>query len=459
MVSALRRWWLFWRDWYDDWPRRRPTEYVYRYVTQFTLTDSAKILLATCFAVLPLSMYTLSILVYQIFVALGMLLILCRVVSIVYRPTLLVRGGLPEKVNAWEPVTVRFSITNEGERPAWDIGGRFMSIFMGRPRSRIAHAPEERLTIRTPMDQLAKRGLVRVQRDEIVIDTLPAGASADLEVKLVFTRRGTYDVPTFRLYSEFPFNLLRTRPRIRNEARLEGVVTALPGFVPAQAIDIPASRDYQPGGISLTSEIGESPEYIGSRVYREGDNVRRLDFRGWARHGVPVVREYQEEYYCRVALILDTYVEKHHGDETLEAAIQLAAAIADSLSNGEYIIDLFAAGPDLYVFRSGRHTAHFDNILEILACIEGNPNETFDEIGPSLRNEIENISTALFVFTDWSESRERLVRMAMESGCNAKAYVVRDGTTTLPIAGLEELVNSTMSFTPEEVRLGSYAEL
>ena len=209
----------------------------------------------------------------------------------------------------------------------------------------------------------------------------------------------------------------------------------------------------------MTSDIGESPEYIGSRLYRDGDNVRRLDFRGWARHGVPVVREYQEEYYCRVALILDTHVPRRAGDEALEAAIQLAATAADALSNGEYIIDLFAAGPDLYVFRSGRHTAHFENILAILACIEGNPRETFDEIGPSLRNEIENISTALFVFTDWSESRERLVRMSLEAGCNAKAFVVRSGEATLPVAGLESLVPDTQTFTPEQVRRGEYGVL
>jgi hypothetical protein len=36
--------------------------------------------------------------------------------------------------------------------------------------------------------------------------------------------------------------------------------------------------------------------------------VRRIDFRSWARLGKPVVREYQEEYYCRIALILDTHV-------------------------------------------------------------------------------------------------------------------------------------------------------
>ena len=458
MTAALRRQWVRLRDRYHYRPRR-PTEYVYRYLTQFTMTDSARIILGICFAVLPLSMYTLSILAYQVLIALGALLLGCRLVSWWYRPVLRVEGTLPEKVTAWERVTIRFTVRNEGTRTAWDLGGQFFPVYLGRPRSLLE--PKASVAITEPQwrDLYTTRGSLRVQQEEVVVDALPPGASAEISLDAVFTRRGTYEVPAFRFYSEFPFNILRTRPRIVNDPQLSGTVTALPGFIPAEGIKVPVSRNYQPGGISLTSDIGESPEYIGSRVYREGDNVRRLDFRAWARHGEPVVREYQEEYYCRVVLILDTHVPRREGDDALEGAIRMAAAVADALSNGEYIIDLFAAGPDLYVFRSGRHTAHFENILEILACIEGNPKETFDEIGPSLRNEIDNISTALFVFTDWSESRERLVRMSLEAGCNAKAYVVRDGDPTLPIAGLEDLVPSTMVFTPEQVRRGSYGEL
>src|SRR5690606_31114912 len=85
-------------------------------------------------------------------------------------------------------------------------------------------------------------------------------------------------------------------------------IIILPSFEPLAGLTLPVGTRYQPGGIALTSHVGESPEYIGNREYVPGEPIRRLDFRAWARTGRPVVREYQEEYYCRVALILDTWI-------------------------------------------------------------------------------------------------------------------------------------------------------
>jgi len=188
----------------------------------------------------------------------------------------------------------------------------------------------------------------------------------------------------------------------------------------------------------LTSSIGESPEYIGNREYVPGDSARRIDYRSWARLAKPVVREYQEEYYCRVALVLDTFVPRgrkarREGFPDLEAAISLSASVADALSRGEYLIDLFAAGPELYVFRAGRHTAHFENILEIVACVDACRDNPFDTVAPALVDELTNISTVIGVLLDWDASRRQLVRTAVEMGCSVKILIVRDGETTEPI--------------------------
>src|SRR5690606_17421882 len=143
----------------------------------------------------------------------------------------------------------------------------------------------------------------------------------------------------------------------------------VPSFEPLQDVVLPITRRYQPGGIVLASKVGESPEYIGSREYRTGDPARDIDYRSWARLARPVVRESQEEYFCRVALILDTYVSRwtrmpREGHEPMEAAVSLTAAVADALTRGEHVIDIFAAGPEIHVFRAGRHAASVDQVLE-----------------------------------------------------------------------------------------------
>jgi uncharacterized protein (DUF58 family) len=250
-------------------------------------------------------------------------------------------------------------------------------------------------------------------------------------VTLTPKRRGRYQLPDLRAYTTFPFALGRSGKMSKALPPL----VVLPSFEPLAGLILPVGSRYQPGGIALTSHVGESPEYIGNREYVPGEPIRRLDFRAWARTGRPVVREYQEEYYCRVALILDTYIAPGRkagpkGFEELEAAISLTAALAESLSGGEYVIDLFAAGPDLHLFRSGRHTAHFENVLEILAGVDACRTDPFASLGPAVADELTRISTAVVVLLDWSESRRRLLEQIAEAGCRLKPIFVTRGART-----------------------------
>ena len=55
----------------------------------------------------------------------------------------------------------------------------------------------------------------------------------------------------------------------------------------------------------LFRSLGESFEFIGNREYRDGDSIRDIDWRATARLSRAIVREYREEYFMRVAVILD----------------------------------------------------------------------------------------------------------------------------------------------------------
>ncbi len=188
----------------------------------------------------------------------------------------------------------------------------------------------------------------------------------------------------------------------------------------------------------MSSGLGHSPEYVGNREYTSGEPVRRLDFKAWARTGKPVVREYQEEYYCRIALVLDTYVPyklaKGEAHPPFEAAVSLTAAISDALDLDEYLIDLFAAGPEFHVFRTVGGSNRLDAVLDILAAIDVSPDNPFREIAPRMADELEQISTAVCVFLDWDAVREEFCQRVLEAGCLLKVVVVRDGPTTLPIS-------------------------
>lgn len=408
--------------------RRRTLTQRWTWVWRFRLTAAGRTILAAILVAGMASWVTLSVPIYHVFSALVALYLGSSLFALLTRRRLAVRADLPDRAVAGQNVTAVFEFTNQSRRSAYDLGVGFFQL---PPAVQEAEPPG-------------------------MLPRLAPGESARLEVRLHPLRRGLHDLGNAYAYTTFPFNVSRNWPRPCKG----GSLLVLPAFHPVSSVDLPVGSRYQPGGIALTSNVGESPEYIGSRDYRPGDSTRRLDYRSWARLAHPVVREYQEEYYCRVGLVLDTFVPGRRrpprgGFERLEAAVSLTAAAADALSRGEYIIDLFAAGPQLYVFRAGRHTAHFENVLEILACIDACRQDPFEQISPALTDELESISAVVFVLLDWDASRRQLVRTAAEAGCAARAVIVTDRPPAEPVEPDEAWLDSIRVLTPHQVRSGA----
>src|SRR5262249_59829460 len=92
----------------------------------------------------------------------------------------------------------------------------------------------------------------------------------------------------------------------------------VPKLARVEHVSTPLGRRYQPGGVALASKTGESMELIGVRPYRAGDVVRDLHAKSSARLGFPVVREYVQEYFTRIGVVLDT-------DRTISTPEQLEA--------------------------------------------------------------------------------------------------------------------------------------
>lgn len=376
------------------------------FLWRYRFTTAGKWIVAGLLLSVMFGSASVEVPIYQIFSALTVFFFADRLVGYAMRPHLSVEQSLALQSTAGQPLAVEMTMSNEGKRTAYDLAAGFFSL---------------------------PRGIVSVESEQPLGD-LPPGDSLSARVVLRADRRGIYTLPRPRCFSTFPFQMFRDSQCFSESPKL----LVMPAFEPIVRFDLPVGARYQPGGVALTSNIGESPEYIGNREYVAGDSIRRIDHRSWARIGRPIVREYQEEYYCRVALVLDTFIPKQQkptrlGFPNLEAAISLSAAIADALARGEYLIDLFAAGPELYVFRAGRHTGHFQNVLEIVSGVDACRKNPFDTVSPALADELTNISTVVGVFLDWDESRRELVRTAREHGCEVKVLVVKDGSTSEPI--------------------------
>ncbi len=199
-----------------------------------------------------------------------------------------------------------------------------------------------------------------------VIEALGPGERAEVNLSLACSTRGAYELPWLQASSFFPSALVKWPRRAPGKERL----LVYPRFTPLARFDVPHGRNYQPGGIPIASSVGESTELAGTREWREGDRTRDIHWPSLARTGRLVVKEYQEEYFVRLAMVLDVESRSLSDDALFERSLSLAAGIADVLARQEYIIDIFAAGSQVFHFQAGRALAHFEHILEILACLE-----------------------------------------------------------------------------------------
>lgn len=345
-------------------------------------------------------------------------------IGFVFRPRVEIKRRLPDRCAADASVRVTAEVKNVGWLSCYTIAVRELS------------SPWP-LILETDMEYL---------------DVLPRGESAKLNYTVHPTRRGAYDFSGPEICSAFPFGLYNSRRKTKASHRM----LVYPRFKPLQTFDVPTGRRHQPGGLELVSAVGDSEEFVGLREYRPGDRLRDLHHQAWARHGRPIVREYNQEYLTRIAMAVDTFRPRRtlRGTRAVEAVISLSAAVADALAREEYVVDIFAAGPELYHFQAGRSLAFLDDILDVLACVEECRDDPFPKLGPALLDEIGQISTVICVLLDWDESRQSFVREIESRGALAMVIVVRDGPTTVPTEGFTSGAGAIKRFTSAQVEEG-----
>ncbi len=413
-----------------------------------------RLLLVTIIATAMTSAIGIIYPIYLIAIFLLSIFVSGRIVGFVFTPNITIERILPERVSTGSEMKISAKVTNIGRLPIFDL-----AVSESHPPDGIVLAEERKL-----------------------IDCLGKKESCNLEYSLIARQRGVYDFTGPIALSLFPYGLFANTKKVSDNHRM----LVYPTFRPLTNFELPAGNKHQPGGLQMTSSNGDSEEFLGNREYVTGDRLRDIDQKAWARVGTPIVREFQQEYLCRIALIVDTFLpnktisnlddkqnlttnisnhfkqalpsfvdsKKYRTSDEVEAGISLGASIADALSRLEYVIDIFAAGPELYHFQAGRSLAHLDNILDVLACIEACSEDPFAKLGPALFEEISEISTAVIVMLDWDEVRENFVRSIQDVGVAVKLIIVKDGEPTIDPSGFRSEAGGAIILSTSDVNNG-----
>jgi len=140
--------------------------------------------------------------------------------------------------------------------------------------------------------------------------------------------------------------------------------------------------------------------------------------------------------------------------EAFERAVSLTAAVSDKMARDDYLVDLFAAGPNLYHLTAGRSIAYLDQILDILACVEESPIAPFATIEPELFDHLAQVTAVVCLLLDWDETRRAFIQRIQDSGAAVKVIFVRDEPFTLDPNFDDALLGRSRFITREEFDQG-----
>lgn len=244
----------------------------------------------------------------------------------------------------------------------------------------------------------------------------------------VFIARGEHHLDAFEVGAMAPFGLTLGKPVASGDVRL----TVVPRIAPIARVTTPMTRKHHPGGVALASKTGESMDLLGVRPYRPGDPMRALHARSWAKRGAPVVREYEEEYFTRLGVIVDCdgTISK---PAQLEAALSLAAGLMARLSQGEALIDLLVIGDTVHPLTIGRSLGHLDQALDRLACVTSGPKLDAERLLAGLAPHLAKLSAVIFVAFAWDETRRAIAARIQGAGVGCQTFVItRRGANERP---------------------------
>ena len=339
---------------------------------------------------------------YRIFAFAVALLAVAAAGALLQRGRYTVTRQLPRVVTAGESFHYRVTIGNLDSAPR-DGLALIDDLADARPSLAEFRARYKLPTYRSWKQMLRDGNACEIK--ELALPQIEPRSTLEVTVPGYAQRRGNQHFRAATVARADPLGLVRGLS-VHAES---GNLLVLPKRYAMPPISLPGSRRHQPGGVALAAGIGDSEEFVGLRDYRPGDPLQRIHWKSYARIGEPVVREYQDEYFERHALILDTF-----GDNTqaaaFEDAVSVAASLAYTVNTQECLLDLMFVGNDSYCYTAGRGQLSAGSLMEVLAGVPLCASQPFATLRSAVVARRALLTGSICVLLAWDDARRELIR-------------------------------------------------
>ncbi len=395
--------------------RRKTWRQIYRFLgsVEYWLfrrfTPAGQLVLASLMVFAVVGVDTNQSMAYQVFTFLASLLAISMTWGFFFKARITASRLLPRFCTAGQPFVYRIHLENNGR--ALQANLAVIEDFY-----EVQYLPDQGPV--QPLKVLphyARRGKFTL----VPVTALAPGDECEVSVEITPRRRGRLYLRAIQIACPDPLGLFRAMVTLPDVQSL----ISLPTRYPVPDLSLSGTRKYQSGGVALASSIGDSGEFIGLREYRPGDPLRRIHWKSWAKVGKPIVKEYQDEFFVRHALVLDTF-KGTQSSQSFEAAVSLAASFACAVDTQESLLDLMFVGLQSYCFTAGRGVDHIDRMLEILASVRPCREQPFSALPAMVLSKSVMLSSCICVLLDWNQERRDLIERLRAIGVPVLALVV-----------------------------------
>lgn len=390
-------------------------------------TSAGMLILIVVFSAAGLGMDTGRSMMYQIFSFLLPLLILAFLFSAFFRIQINIERQLPRHAVVGRPLTYSIRLQNMTGRKQ---KGLFICENPEDPLPSFQTFMEEKEPgeeKRNRWDRTVKfhRWMwlisqnTRARFREIPVPELLSDAGEKIIVQTIPLQRGFLRFSGVTITRPDPLGLCKSYHVTPNRQK----ILVLPKQYAIPDMDLKGARKYHAGGISMASSVGNSDEFLSLRPYRPGDPMKQIHWKSWAKTNELIIREYQDEFFVRHGLILDTFHQSRYC-AVFEEAVSIAASMVSKIRTGESLLDLMFVGTESFCFSSGRSMAGTGKILEILSCVQTCRDKEIESLKSLVSQSANLLSGCICILLSWDQDRKDFIRYLLSQNLPLIVIVV-----------------------------------
>lgn len=275
---------------------------------------------------------------------------------------------------------------------------------------------------------MMRRRLLMISEPTLA-EPIEAGETKSLNLNFQPLRRGVVLLSQLHAVLPDPIGVFQ-KTRVLQQSTDKVIV--LPKRYPFAGIDFDGFSRSQLGGESTSSTSGQSGEFVSLREYRPGDPIKHIHWPSWGKTGKPVIREYEDVFYPRYGLVLDTDVSAEH-EFIFEEAVSIAATFASELDTEQSLLDLMFYQQGVHTHTVGKNVERVDKVLEVLAGIEMQVEAEWPSLTRQVLKHSEDLTTCIVLLCSWDQQRKDHVNKLVANGVNVCVLFVVDDKSSDPL--------------------------